>query len=87
MLRQWSVARLATNADMLPSILFLNDIAVAVLTRLPTGVGDRPSCDLCDRRASVVAVFPESLRNKDATHTDKQDQPKQEDDRQAEEMS
>jgi hypothetical protein len=59
---QRSVARLAVDVGMLATLLFFQDIRVAVLAGLVAGELHRTGGDFSDGVSAVVSVLTEALR-------------------------
>jgi len=86
MLRQGTMARLAGNVLVDAFALHLQDVSMATLANLVTGVGDRKRRDLADCVAAIVSVLSKTARDEQATRDQKQREPYHEDGGEPKEM-
>ncbi len=87
MLRQRPMASLAGYSLMYALALYFEDVGVTALANLMACIRSRPRCNLTDRVAPVMPVFPKALRDENAAHHQEQNATHQEDRCQTEEVT
>jgi hypothetical protein len=81
------MTRLAGNSLVHAFALHLDNIAMARLAGLVSGIGNRQDRNLCDRFAAIMPILPKTGGDKDATQYQENKNPSQEYGCHAEEMS
>jgi|SRR4051794_8672146 hypothetical protein len=70
---KWAVAGFAIHVRVLAGSLHGDDVTVAVLAGLVTGVDRLPGSDLGERVATVVSVLSEAVRDEVSTDNDEEE--------------
>jgi len=86
MLGQRPVARFAGYSLVHAFAFHIENVGVAALANLMSGISNRKCCNLGDGLAAIVAVLTKAAWHKESAYHQKQDKPDHEDGRQPEEM-